>query len=144
MPLDKLLDEFIHYLLVIRDLTKSTAYAYILDVKTYIHFFESEIDGSLESFRIEPELIHKYLYYLKRKELSGGTIQRRLIGLSRFWSYLYRCGLSSAPVSLDDMDIKVKNPRNPVKPLGEVDYQQMINGLDNVFVYAEKFSSFAR
>ena len=74
--------------------------------------------------------------------MSGTTIQRRLIGLSRFWSYLYRRGLSSPPVSLDDMDIKVKNPRNPVKPLGEVDYQRMITGLDHVFVYAEKFCPF--
>jgi len=142
MDLDNLLDDFVHYLLVIRDLTKSTAYAYILDVKTYIQFFESEIDGSLESFRIEPELIHKYLYYLKNRNLCGATIQRRLIGLSRFWSYLYRSGLSSPPVSLDDMDIKVKNHRNPVKPLGEVDYQRMIMGLDHVFLYAKKFRPF--
>jgi site-specific recombinase XerD len=142
MDLDKHIDDFVHYLLVIRDLTKSTAIAYTLDVKTYILFFESEIDGSLESFRIEPELIHKYLYFLKKREMSGATIQRRLIGLSRFWSFLYRCGISSPPISLDDMDIKVKNPRNPVKPLGEVDYQRMITGLDHVFVYAKKFHPF--
>ncbi len=142
MYLDQLIDEFAHYLLVTRDLSDTTSIAYCYDVKTYIHFYEYEIDGSLGSFKITPKIIHKYLYYLKQQNLSGGTIQRRLIGLSRFWSFLYRKGYSTPPISLNDMDINIKNPRNPVKPLGEMDYQRFSRDFTHVFRYAKKFHSF--
>lgn len=121
--LAKKLADFRLYLTVRRDRTQATADAYIHDSMTYIRYFAEKIDDSLEAFTITPEHVLGFSDWLKQKKLSRATIERRLIGLNRFWKFLYRMKhVAHPPVALDDLDIMIKKARNATQPLCQDDF----------------------
>ena len=113
-----MLAEFHQYLVVKRDRDVATADAYIYDAREYIKFLSAKIDVDNVLFDITPDLVTSYYEQLRVRGLERSTIQRRMIGLTRFWRFCFRQAMvSSPPVTLDDMDIVLKNTRHPCTPL---------------------------
>ncbi len=118
--IQKILSGFSAYLVVRRDRAASTADAYRHDAIQYIEFYQSRHDGSLDNFMIDPDMFIEFSDMLKRDgKIRRSTIKRRLIGVHRFWGYLYRQKIVPyPPISMDEMDIVVKKILNPTHPVG--------------------------
>jgi site-specific recombinase XerD len=138
LNIQNLLSNFRQYLLIQRDRDSATAAAYVYDALVYIAFYMQFHDTQLTSFDISPELVAAYYEDLRQKPIRRTTIQRRLIGLNRFWKYCYKVKfVASPPVALDDMDIVLKVKRNPCHPLAPNEFAKTLedsrNELQQIF-----------
>jgi len=119
-PIQEKLAGFCAYLIVRRDRAISTADSYRHDAVQYIEFYRRNYDDALATFTVNPNSFIAFSDMLKRNPcLRRSTIKRRLIGVHRFWGYLYRQKfVEYPPISMDEMDIVVKKITNPTRPVG--------------------------
>ena len=121
----ELLAEFRRYLIVSRKRDSATADAYLRDSKVFIGFFFEHVNADAERFIITPDIFQQFHEHLVEQGLKNSTIERRLIGVRRFWSFLYKTKRVGHPsMTFDDMDIVFKKGRNPTRPLSPKDFNK--------------------
>jgi site-specific recombinase XerD len=124
VEIDKFLEEFKDYLIKLRDNDPVTADHYARDANMYL------------KYRLEHPL--PSVCFLRDRKLNNATIKRRLIGAGRFWKYLYKYKHNAhPPMSLDDLDIKVKKVRNATLPLTPQNFyivrKESLDGIQHIY-----------
>ena len=136
--IDELLEGFSKYLSVRRKRASSTVKEYIFDAKIYIQFHLTFIDDLPEHFTITKQSFLEFHDYLFERGISDATLQRRLIGVRRFWSYLYKEHKTAIPaMTFDDLDIVFKKRLHPTRPLSQANFSDFRKvarrGLDDIY-----------
>ncbi len=127
LRIQDILSRFSSYLVVRRDRAAATADSYRHDAIQYLEFYRQYYDETLASFTINPDTFIEFSDTLKRNgSIRRSTIKRRLIGVHRFWGYLYREKIVGyPPISMDEMDIVVKKVTNPTRPVGPEGFSKL-------------------
>ena len=81
-----LIEQFLDYLTVERGLSRNTITSYRRDLIKFTGYLDSRGIGKIQ--KITKHDISKYLYYLKDKELSAGTISRNLVAIKMLFRFL--------------------------------------------------------
>lgn len=135
--IDKFLEEFKDYLIKLRDNDPVTADHYAYDANMYLKYrLEHPLTSLTELFT--PEHFQGFVYFLRARQLNNSTLKRRLIGATRFWKYLYKYQHNThPPMSLDDMDIRVKKVRNVTHPLTPQNFcnvrKESLDGIQHIY-----------
>jgi len=121
--IDLMMDNFERYLLLQRNRAPATADGYVRDAKLFVTYLLSVRDDLNLPDLITVEKFQGFVIYLRGRGMKNSTITRRLIGVQRFWKFLYkRHMVKHPPETLDDMDIVVKKVRNCTEPLSPINY----------------------
>lgn len=126
MNIKTLLQEYPEYLRCIRDASNNTVNDYVRDVKRYINYFGNRVDPSLETFDINPKHLRNYLIYLRSLQNNEATIERRLHGLTSFWTYLHNQHDYSTPITLRNCGIRLRKKRKPTRPIPTENYTAIL------------------
>jgi integrase/recombinase XerD len=95
--MEQLLDQFLHYLIVEKGLSKNTIEAYSHGLNRFLHHLREK--GVQESREISKFHIRGFLLALRRKNLSTKSIVRNLVAIRTFFRFLVQEGiLESNPV----------------------------------------------
>jgi integrase/recombinase XerD len=97
MSLDKVLDDFIHYLAIEKGLAKNTQEAYSHDLNLFFGYLEGECITDIKSIR--EEHIINFLSILKTKEYATSSLSRILIAIKVFFRYAKREELVSTDIA---------------------------------------------
>jgi integrase/recombinase XerD len=85
-----MLDQFFHYLIVEKGLSKKTIEAYSHDLHRFVDYLRTK---GIEDVRKAGKLdVRTFLVTLKRKDLSSRTIARNLVALRTFFRFLIQEG----------------------------------------------------
>lgn len=131
MKTDEYITEFPEYLKGVRDSADNTVKDYLHDVNRYFDYFRSQIDPSLETFKIDAFHIRGFVMFLRSAGNENSTIERRLHGLYTFWGFLHDQHDYPAPVSLRMCNVRLKKKRNPTQPLMQKNYISLMKRLKN-------------
>ncbi|MBP1708331.1 MAG: site-specific tyrosine recombinase XerD, partial [Deltaproteobacteria bacterium] len=86
-----MLDQFFHYLLVEKGLSKKTLEAYSHDLHRFVDFLQHK---GIKDVRGTNKLdVRGFLVWLKRENLSSRTVARNLVALRTFFRFLLQEGL---------------------------------------------------
>jgi site-specific recombinase XerD len=135
--IDKFIEDFKNYLIKIRDNDPVTADHYARDANVYLKYrLELPLNSLAELFT--PEHFQGFVCFLRDRKLNNSTIKRRLIGAGRFWKYLYKYKHNAhPPMTLDDLDIKVKKVRNATRPLTPQNFftvrKESLDGIQHIY-----------
>jgi len=88
--LNKLVKEFLDYLLIERGLADNTIVSYEKDLQNFLQFLNKVSVKDLE--KLEKEHILAYLVHLKKMKRAAATIARRTAALKTFFNFLYQEG----------------------------------------------------
>ncbi|MDK2921934.1 MAG: integrase/recombinase XerD [Desulfonauticus sp.] len=83
MDLKVYLEEFLHYLLAVKGLSKQTVDSYRLDLEDFLFFLKKNKQGFAEE-----DSLFLYLLYLRQKGLKSKSIARHLSTLRGFFNFL--------------------------------------------------------
>lgn len=94
---DRLLDQFLHYLTVEKGLSKNTLEAYSHDLRRFLNHLKGK--GIQEISKVGKFDVRAFLLVLKKQELSTKTIMRNLVAIRTFFRFLTQeGGLEANPV----------------------------------------------
>lgn len=82
----KPLNEFLHYISVQKNYSFHTVSAYRRDLQQFISFTGNDIKD------VDLDLLRKYLFFLKEKHYSPGSIARKIAAIKSFFNFLSRRG----------------------------------------------------
>ncbi|NLW24288.1 MAG: site-specific tyrosine recombinase XerD [Clostridia bacterium] len=88
--MNKLVKEFLDYLLIERGLADNTIVSYEKDLQNFLQFLNKVSVKDLE--KLEKEHILAYLVHLKKMKRAAATIARRTAALKTFFNFLYQEG----------------------------------------------------
>lgn len=88
--MNKLVKEFLDYLLIERGLADNTIVSYEKDLQNFLQFLNKISVKDLE--KLEKEHILAYLVHLKKMKRAAATIARRTAALKTFFNFLYQEG----------------------------------------------------
>jgi integrase/recombinase XerD len=84
--MSELIEQFLDYLSVEKGLSTNTITSYRLDLKKFSAYLHGR--GIKSADKVTKHDISKYLYYLKDKSLSSGSISRNLVAIKMFYRFL--------------------------------------------------------
>lgn len=87
--MEKLIEQFIHYLMVEKGLAQNTLESYRRDLLLYSYFLKKNYDGLTISETTRTHII-AYLLELKQKGRATTTISRNLASIRSFYNFLLR------------------------------------------------------
>jgi site-specific recombinase XerD len=132
MNIKDYIEQYPDYLRGVRDAADNTVKGYVYDINRYLDYYRSHVDPSLNSFDISPKLMRDYMIYLRQSlKNDDATIERRLHGLSSFWTYLHHQFSFPAPVSLKHCGIRIKKKRKPTRPILPENYTSILEVIDD-------------
>lgn len=82
----KLINQFLDYLSVERGLSQNTIKGYKQDLTKFVEYIGAPDIGKIKS--VTKHDISRYLYFLKDKGLSPGSISRNLVAIKMFYRFL--------------------------------------------------------
>jgi integrase/recombinase XerD len=85
------LDQFLHYIIVEKGLSKNTIEAYGHDLDRFLTYLKGK--GFSEISNIGKYEVRAYLIYLKRKGLSVKSVVRNLVAIRTFFRFLVQDGI---------------------------------------------------
>src|SRR5512136_1357433 len=91
MLMEQLLDQFLHYLIVEKGLSRNTIEAYSLDLTRFLDYLRAK--GIRELRDIGKFDVRGFLLLLKRKDLSTKSIGRDLSAIRTFFRFLIQEGI---------------------------------------------------
>lgn len=90
MTMEQLLDQFLHYLIVERGLSKNTVEAYGHDLNRFFHHLKSKgIDKIID---VDKFAVRVFLLGLKKQKLSAKTVARNLVVIRTLFRFLIQEG----------------------------------------------------
>jgi integrase/recombinase XerD len=89
--MDQLLDQFLHYLIVEKGLSKNTLEAYSHDLNRFLDHLRPK--GIQEILSVGKFDVRAFLLALKRQKLSTKTILRNLVAIRTFFKFLVEEGI---------------------------------------------------
>ena len=122
--MQELLDNFLKYLRVERNLSPHTIRAYTLDLENFFAFLR-ENGGAVDVRSVDHILLRRYLASL-HKSSSRTTIHRRLSALRTFYRYLVREGILN------------RNPADVISSPRKENYLPKVLSVDEIFRLLEK------
>lgn len=87
------LDNFLKYLINVKEYSTNTRDSYAYDIAEYLLFIN---DIPISKGEVQKEHIQKYLVYLNNRNISKLSIKRRLCALRSFYKYLVRYKIVSS------------------------------------------------
>ena len=128
MTNQKLLEKFVHYLLLERRYSEETAKAYLQDLNKLIHFLNES--GTASLLEVQLADVRLFIGYLDEEGLSRNTISRMLSSLRSFYNYLLREKIViENPVS--NISFKKRSSRLP-KYLYEEELKKLFNATEGI------------
>lgn len=89
--MDEILDQFLHYLIVEKGLSKNTIEAYSYDLNRFLDHLRGK--GIREMSNVGKFNVRAFLIDLKKKGLSTKTIVRNLVAIRTFFKFLIQDGI---------------------------------------------------
>lgn len=100
--MDRLVDEYLNYLVIEKGLAAKTVEAYASDLRTYCDYLEAEKVRDIAG--ADTAIILKYVIQMRKKGLGPRTRARHLVTLRGFYKYLTHAGLSGRnPAKMVDL-----------------------------------------
>ena len=90
---DSNLDDFLKYLINVREYSINTKESYAYDIAEYLLFIK---DIPVDKKEIKKEHIQQYLIYLNNRNISKLSIKRRLCAIRSFYKYLVKYKITSS------------------------------------------------
>jgi site-specific recombinase XerD len=109
-----------------RDAAPQTVTGYLYDLRTYLEFYRTEINSDLNSLEFDKKTLRGFVIYLRKKNLSNSTIERRINGVFSFWQFLHIDFSYPAPVKLSEAGIRLKKYFQETEPLSEANYKILL------------------
>ena len=132
MKLKSYIKEYRAYLKGAKQGADATVDGYLHDLNRYMEYFKEKVDESLDTFTINSIHVRGFVIFLREKNNSPATIERRLHGLMAFWRFLYlEHGFTQPPHSIKDLGIRLKKTRNPTRPLEDGNYLLLMEKIKN-------------
>ena len=91
IEMEQLLDQFLHYLIVEKGLSKNTIEAYSHDLNQFLNHLKGK--GTQEIGEVDKFDVRGFLLALKRKNLSTKSILRNLVAIRTFYKFLIQEGI---------------------------------------------------
>jgi integrase/recombinase XerD len=89
--MDQWLDQFLHYLIVEKGLSKNTIEAYSHGLSQFLHHLKGQ--GVQEIKEVGKFHVRGFLHALKKKNLSSKTIVRNLVAIRTFFRFMVQEGI---------------------------------------------------
>jgi integrase/recombinase XerD len=89
--MEQLLDQFLHYLIVEKGLSKNTIEAYSHDLNQFLNHLKGK--GTQEIGEVDKFDVRGFLLALKKKNLSTKSILRNLVAIRTFYKFLIQEGI---------------------------------------------------
>jgi integrase/recombinase XerD len=87
----RVLDQFLHYLVVEKGLAKKTLEAYGHDLSRWIEFLSAS--GVRDVLKVTPSDVKAFLLVLRSRKLSNRTVARNLVAIRTFFRFLMEEGM---------------------------------------------------
>jgi site-specific recombinase XerD len=121
-----------------RNSAPQTVTGYLYDLRTYLEFYREEVNRDLNSLEFDKKTIRDFVIYLRKKNLSDSTIERRLNGIFAFWQFLYIDFSYPAPVKISETGVRLKKRFKETEPLAEENYKTLLKrAIDDLRTFAE-------
>jgi len=91
IEMEQLLDQFLHYLIVEKGLSKNTIEAYSHDLNQFLNHLKGK--GTQEIGEVDKFDVRGFLLALKRMDLSTKSILRNLVAIRTFYKFLIQEGI---------------------------------------------------
>src|SRR5690606_20195662 len=115
------LQDFLHYLIVEKRLSKNTIAAYKQDLKAYLEYLKSRNIESMQN--VSREHILEHLAHLQNENKALASIARTVSSIKAFHQFLYRDEILSENVTIHIHTPKIKK-RMP-KVLSQKEVEQL-------------------
>lgn len=86
LEMEKLVTQFINYLLVEKGLTKNTLYNYKIDLNQFLFFIKKSKIYSISD--INPSILLEFINFLKKRHIHSRSLARKIVTLKSFFKYL--------------------------------------------------------
>ncbi len=124
--MDQLLNQFLHYILVEKGLSKNTIEAYGHGISRFLLFLKGK--GIEEIGEVGKYEVRSFLLALKRKNLSHKTIVRNLVAIRSFYKFLIQEGMLEKNPTEDLESPKITKTLPEILTLNEI--EQLLNQPD--------------
>ncbi len=84
--MEKLISQFINYLLIEKGLTKNTLYNYKIDLNQFYNYLNKNNYHNIKN--ISSDILIRFIGYLKTKNISSRSLARKIATLKNFYKYL--------------------------------------------------------
>jgi len=115
-----ILKEYVYYLKITKNLSKNTIISYQNDLRDYLDFIDKNYHINRPD-QITKQHALNYLNHLKRAELAGKTIARKLSAIKSFHHYLLSEKMVDENIILSISQPKIAHPLPVVLNLDEVE-----------------------
>jgi len=85
--MEKLVKQFINYLLIEKGLSTNTLYNYQIDLNQFVYYILHK-ENCHHVSHINTDILIKFINFLKKKGISSRSISRKIVTLKHFFKYL--------------------------------------------------------